>query len=141
MSSLEEHSMVTFNNNIAQSSSWGAFTCYNSNVTIKGNSNVIFNSNMANQDGGAIYSYNVCHVTFKSNSTSTLLQEIIVVLYLAVSYLKLHLREIQQFLMTTQLIIVEHFTLLILLSYLKGHQQFHFIIIKPNKMVELHILV
>ena len=72
---IEEYSTVTFNNNIAQSSSGGAFTCYNnSNVTIKGNSIVTFNSNNASQNGGAIYSYNMCKITFKDNSTSTFIK-------------------------------------------------------------------
>ena len=69
---VKEYSTVTFNNNIAQYSSGGAFICYNnSNVTIKGNSIVTFNSNNASQNGGAIYSYNMCKITFKDNSTST----------------------------------------------------------------------
>ena len=69
---IEEYSTVTFNNNIAQYSSGGAFTCYNnSNVTIKGNSNVTFSGNKASQNGGAIYSYDTCKITFKDNSTST----------------------------------------------------------------------
>ena len=70
---IEEYSTVTFNNNIAaQSSSGGAFTCYNnSNVTTKGNSNVTFNGNQASQDGGAIYLYDMCRITFMDNSTST----------------------------------------------------------------------
>ena len=72
---VEEYSTVTFNNNIAQYSSGGAFTCYNnSNVTIKGNSIVTFNSNNASQNGGAIYSYNMCKITFKDNSTSTFIK-------------------------------------------------------------------
>ena len=69
---IEEYSTITFDNNIAQYSSGGAFICYNnSNVTIKGNSNVFFYSNKANQHGGAIYSYNMCKVTFQDKSTST----------------------------------------------------------------------
>ena len=69
---IEELSTVSFNNNVAQFFSGGAFTCYNnSNITIKGNSNVTFNSNKAGQDGGAIYSINICKITFKDNSTST----------------------------------------------------------------------
>ena len=72
---VEEYSTVTFNNNIAQYSSGGAFICYNnSNVTIKGNSIVTFNSNNASQNGGAIYSYNMCKITFKDNSTSTFIK-------------------------------------------------------------------
>ena len=72
---VEEYSTVTFNNNIAQYSSGGAFICYNnSNVTIKGNSIVIFNSNNASLNGGAIYSYNMCKITFKDNSTSTFIK-------------------------------------------------------------------
>ena len=68
---IEEFSTVSFNNNV-QSSSGGAFRCYNnSNITIKGSSNVTFNSNKASQDGGAIYSFNICKITFKDNSTST----------------------------------------------------------------------
>ena len=69
---IKEYSTVTFNNNIAQYFSGGAFTCYNySNVTIKDNSNVTFNSNKAIQDAGAIYLYDMCNITFKDNSTST----------------------------------------------------------------------
>ena len=69
---IEELSTVSFNNNVAQSFSGGALTCYNnSNITIKGNSNVTFNSNEASQDGGAIYSFNICKIIFKDNSTST----------------------------------------------------------------------
>ena len=68
---IEELSTVSFNNNVAQCSSGGAFTCYNnSNITIKGNSNVTFSSNNASQDGGAIYSFNICKISFKDNSTS-----------------------------------------------------------------------
>ena len=69
---IEEYCTVTFNINVAQSSSGGAFTCYNnSNVTIEGNSNVTFNSNKASEDGGAIHSYDMCKIRFKENSTST----------------------------------------------------------------------
>ena len=69
---IGEYSTITFDNNIAQYSSGGAFICYNnSNVTIKGNSNVFFYSNKANQHGGAIYSYNMCKIIFQDKSTST----------------------------------------------------------------------
>ena len=71
---VEEYSTVTFDNNIAQYSSGGAFICYNnSNVTIKDNSNVTFNSNNASQNGGAIHS-NMCKITFKDNSTLTFIK-------------------------------------------------------------------
>ena len=98
---IKEYSTVTFNNNIAQYSSGGAFTCYkNSNVTIKGNSNVTFNNNKAGQNGGAIHLYNMCKITFiritLHQSLLKTLQEIMVMLYLAVKLLKLHLMEIQQ---------------------------------------------
>ena len=43
---MEEYSTLIFNNNFALYSSGGAFVCsYNSNFTIKGNSNVTFNNN------------------------------------------------------------------------------------------------
>ena len=68
---LQDHSSVTFDNNIAQYSSGGALTCAkNSNITVKGNSNVTFNSNSADQSGGAIHAYGMCKITFKGNSTS-----------------------------------------------------------------------
>ena len=67
---IEEHSTVTFNSNIAEYSNGGAFVCFNNSiVTIKDNSNVTFNSNKASQSGGAIHSYSMCKIEFKGNST------------------------------------------------------------------------
>ena len=69
---IEDHSIVTFDNNFAWYSSGGACLCSNnSNIVIKDNSNVTFNSNTASGSGGAIHSNNLCKVTFKDNSTTT----------------------------------------------------------------------
>ena len=97
---IEEYSTVTCNNNIAQYSSGGAFICYNnSNVTIKGNSIVTFNSNNASQNGGAIH-FQICarlHLRITLHQPLLkMLQEIMVVQCLAVNFLRLLLKEIQQ---------------------------------------------
>ena len=67
---IEDHSTIKFNSNIAEYSNRGAFVCFNNSiVTITGNSNISFNNNKASQSGGAIHSYNMCNITFKDNST------------------------------------------------------------------------
>ena len=73
--SIKNHSVIIFKRNIAQTSSGGAFACYNnSDVTIGDFSELTFNSNTADQSGGGIHSYNMCNITFKDNSTSKLIK-------------------------------------------------------------------
>ena len=69
---IQEHSTITFNNNIAKDSSGGALACYNSNITVKGNSNVTFSGNKATQSGGALHLYSMSKIIFTDNSTSNL---------------------------------------------------------------------
>ena len=72
---IEEHSTVKFNSNIAEYSNGGAFVCFNNSiVTITGNSDITFNNNKASQSGGAIHSYNMCKITFKDNTTSSFIK-------------------------------------------------------------------
>ena len=68
---IQEHSTVTLNNNIAEDSSGGAIACYNSNITVKGNSNVTFSGNKATQSGGALYLYSMSKIIFTDDSKST----------------------------------------------------------------------
>ena len=67
---IQEHSTIIFNNNIAKDSSGGALACYNSNITVKGNSNVTFSGNKATQSGGALHLYSMSKIIFTDDSTS-----------------------------------------------------------------------
>ena len=67
---IQEHSTVAFNNNVAEDSSGGALACCNSNITVKGNSNVTFSGNKATQSGGVLDLYNMSKITFTDDSTS-----------------------------------------------------------------------
>ena len=73
---IQEHSTITFKNNIAKDSSGGALACYNSNITVKGNSNVAFSGNKATQSGGALHLYSISTILFTDNSTSTFINNI-----------------------------------------------------------------
>ena len=68
---IQEHSTITFNNNLAKNSSGGALACYNSNIIVKGNSNVTFSGNKATQSGGALQLYSMSTIIFTDYSTST----------------------------------------------------------------------
>ena len=67
---IQEHSTITFKNNIAKDSSGGALVCFNSNITVKDDSNVTFSGNKATQSGGALHLYSMCKIVFTDDSTS-----------------------------------------------------------------------
>ena len=73
---IQEHSTITFNNNLAKNSSGGALACYNSNIIVKGNSNVTFSGNKATQSGGALHLYSMSTIIFTDYCTSTFINNI-----------------------------------------------------------------